>query len=157
MTTGDGRVLRLERRLPVPQATVYDALTEADQLGQWWGPRGFTTPSVDFDPRVGDRYRIAMQPPDGDLFNLLGEFRKVDPPAGLTSPSDGNRRTRTTGRHSSPSRSSISATRPRSASPRASSRRRSATRCTRLAGRRASIGSTSSCATRRDRRGTRQF
>jgi uncharacterized protein YndB with AHSA1/START domain len=63
---------------------VYDALTEADQLGQWWGPRGFTTPSVDFDPRVGDRYRIAMQPPDGDLFNLLGEFRKVDPPAGLT-------------------------------------------------------------------------
>jgi uncharacterized protein YndB with AHSA1/START domain len=84
MTTGDGRVLRLERRLPVPQATVYDALTEADQLGQWWGPRGFTTPSVDFDPRVGDRYRIAMQPPDGDLFNLLGEFRKVDPPAGLT-------------------------------------------------------------------------
>jgi uncharacterized protein YndB with AHSA1/START domain len=84
MTTGGGRVLRLERRLPVPQATVYNALTEADQLGQWWGPRGFTTPSVDFDPRVGDRYRIAMQPPDGDLFHLLGEFRKVDPPAGLT-------------------------------------------------------------------------
>jgi uncharacterized protein YndB with AHSA1/START domain len=76
-------VLRLERTLPAPRAVVYRALTDAEELGKWWGPRGFTTPSVDFDPRVGRRYRIAMQPPEGDLFHVLGEFRGVEPPARL--------------------------------------------------------------------------
>jgi uncharacterized protein YndB with AHSA1/START domain len=32
---------------------------------------------------VGGSYRIAMQPPAGDLFYLSGEFREVDPPARL--------------------------------------------------------------------------
>ena len=47
------------------------------------GPEGFTTPSLEFQPRVGERYRIEMQPPEGDPFYLTGEFREVDPPARL--------------------------------------------------------------------------
>jgi uncharacterized protein YndB with AHSA1/START domain len=78
-----GLVLRLRRILPAPRAAIYRALTEPAELAKWWGPLGFTAPSVEFDPRVGDGYRIAMQPPDGELFHLAGEFRWVDPPAGL--------------------------------------------------------------------------
>ena len=44
------------------------------------GPEGFTTPSREFDPRVGESNRIEMQPPEGDPFYLTGEFREVDPP-----------------------------------------------------------------------------
>ena len=33
--------------------------------------------------RVGGRYRIAMQPPEGELFYLSGEFLEVDPPTRL--------------------------------------------------------------------------
>lgn len=79
----DGLMLRLKRVLPSPRAVVYGALTDQAQLATWWGPRGFTAPSVEFDPRVGGSYRIAMQPRDGDLFHLSGEFREVDPPARL--------------------------------------------------------------------------
>jgi uncharacterized protein YndB with AHSA1/START domain len=79
MTAGDGLVLRLKRILPAPRGAVYRALTDPEELAKWWGPRGFSAPSVDFDPRVGRSYRIAMQPPDGDLFYLSGEFREVDP------------------------------------------------------------------------------
>jgi uncharacterized protein YndB with AHSA1/START domain len=82
-TASDGLVLRLERTLPAPRAAVYRALTDPEELGKWWGPRGFTAPSVEFDPQVGGGYRIAMQPPDGDLFHLSGEFREVEPPARL--------------------------------------------------------------------------
>jgi uncharacterized protein YndB with AHSA1/START domain len=32
------------------------------------------------DVRVGGKYRIAMQPPDGELFYLRGEFREIDSP-----------------------------------------------------------------------------
>lgn len=61
---------------------MYRALSDPDELAKWWGPEGFTTPGVEFDPRVGGDYRIAIQPPDGDLFYLSGEFREVDPLAG---------------------------------------------------------------------------
>jgi uncharacterized protein YndB with AHSA1/START domain len=80
MTTGDGLVLRLKRILPAPRPAAYKALSDPGELAKWWGPRGFTAPSVEFDPRVGGSYRIAMQPPDGDLFYLSGEFLEVDPP-----------------------------------------------------------------------------
>ena len=52
-------------------------------LSRWWGPDGFTIPEIDFDPREGGSYRIAMQPPEGDLFHLTGAFREVAPPARL--------------------------------------------------------------------------
>lgn len=35
------------------------------------------------DLRVGSAYRIAMQPPDGNLFYLSGEFLEIDAPARL--------------------------------------------------------------------------
>jgi uncharacterized protein YndB with AHSA1/START domain len=79
----DGLMLRLRRVLRFPRTAVYRALTEPRQLAKWWGPRGFTAPSVEFDPHIGGSYRIAMQPPDGDLFHLSGEFREVDPPTRL--------------------------------------------------------------------------
>jgi uncharacterized protein YndB with AHSA1/START domain len=80
----DGVGFRLARSLSASRAAVYRALTDPEELGKWWGPEGFTAPSLDFDPQVGGRYRIAMQPPDGELFFLFGEFREVDPPARLT-------------------------------------------------------------------------
>ncbi|MGZ4381524.1 MAG: SRPBCC family protein [Gaiellaceae bacterium] len=79
-------VLHLVRGLPVPRAVVYRALTDPAELAVWWGPYGFTAPSVDFEPRVGGGYRIAMQPPDGDLFHLEGEFLAVEPSALLACP-----------------------------------------------------------------------
>lgn len=79
----DGLVLRLKRILPAPRATVYRLMSHPRELAKWWGPQGFTAPGVDFDPHVGGSYRIAMQPPDGDLFHLSGEFQEVDPPARL--------------------------------------------------------------------------
>jgi uncharacterized protein YndB with AHSA1/START domain len=83
MRGSNGPFLRMARVLPDRREDVYRAMSDPDELAKWWGPRGFTAPSVDFEPRVGNRYRIAMQPPDGDLFHLAGEFREVDPPSRL--------------------------------------------------------------------------
>jgi uncharacterized protein YndB with AHSA1/START domain len=83
MTEGNGLFLRMTRVLSAPREEVYRAMTDPGELAKWWGPRGFTAPSVEFEPRVADSYRIAMQPPEGDLFHLSGEFTEVDPPARL--------------------------------------------------------------------------
>jgi uncharacterized protein YndB with AHSA1/START domain len=71
----------MTRVLPAARPVVFAALTEPEELAKWWGPAGFTAPGVDVDLRVGGAYRIAMQPPDGELFHLAGEYRDVDPPA----------------------------------------------------------------------------
>jgi uncharacterized protein YndB with AHSA1/START domain len=73
----------MRRVLPAPPGAVFAACTDPDQLRQWWGPAGFTVTDIEYDPRVGEPYRIEMQPPEGDAFYLTGEFREVDPPARL--------------------------------------------------------------------------
>jgi uncharacterized protein YndB with AHSA1/START domain len=85
MTSSDASVLTLElkRVLPAVRSLVFRAFSDANELARWWGPAGFTAPSLDFDPRPGAAYRIEMQPPEGDSFHLTGEFREVDPPARL--------------------------------------------------------------------------
>jgi uncharacterized protein YndB with AHSA1/START domain len=75
--------LEMKRLLPAAPSVAFAAFSEPNELAKWWGPQGFTIPSVDFDPRVGATYRIEMRPPEGDSFNLIGEFRDVDPPARL--------------------------------------------------------------------------
>ena len=77
------RKLELERLLPAAPAVVFRAFSAPHELTRWWGPKGFVTPSLEFDPRVGASYRIQMQPPEGDPFHLTGEFREVYLPAHL--------------------------------------------------------------------------
>jgi uncharacterized protein YndB with AHSA1/START domain len=81
--SAEGLALHMTRVLRAPRAIVWKALTDPGELAKWWGPRGFNTPAVDFDAREGLRYRIAMQPPEGDRFQLSGEFREVEPPVRL--------------------------------------------------------------------------
>jgi uncharacterized protein YndB with AHSA1/START domain len=77
--------LRLQQThvLPAPRRRVYALFIEPEEVARWWGPDGFRIPQLDWNPRVGASYRIAMQPPEGELFHLSGEFREVDPPARL--------------------------------------------------------------------------
>lgn len=79
-----GGSLAIERTLPAPRPLVFASFVDADELSAWWGPQGFTIPSVDLDLRRGGAYRIEMQPPEGDPFHLLGVFREIDPPARLS-------------------------------------------------------------------------
>jgi uncharacterized protein YndB with AHSA1/START domain len=76
-------MLEIERVFPRPPAAVFAAFTDPAALARWWGPEGFATPSLRFQARVGEGYRIEMRPPEGDAFFLTGVFREVNPPARL--------------------------------------------------------------------------
>jgi uncharacterized protein YndB with AHSA1/START domain len=79
----DGLTLEMGRALPAAPPVVFECFADQTKLASWWGPDGFTTPSLDFDPRAGERYRMEMQPPEGQAFYLTGEFREVEPPTRL--------------------------------------------------------------------------
>jgi uncharacterized protein YndB with AHSA1/START domain len=76
-------VLELRRILNAPRERVFRALTDPAELVKWWGPTGFTTPEIQVDLSVGGGYRYGMQPPEGGLFHLAGEFLAIEPPSGL--------------------------------------------------------------------------
>ena len=79
----NGLTLELNRALPAAPSVAFEAFTDPNELARWWGPEGFSIPSLEFDPRVGETYRIEMKPPEGNAFYLTGEFRMVDRPARL--------------------------------------------------------------------------
>ena len=56
----DDLTLEMKRVLPAARSLVFGAFSDAKELAKWWGPKGFSTPSLDFDLRVGARYRIEM-------------------------------------------------------------------------------------------------
>ena len=80
---GRGLVLELQFVVDAPRERIFRTLTEPAELARWWGPRGYTTPEIDLDLRVGGGYRLTMQPPDGDRFHLAGEFLEIEPPSRL--------------------------------------------------------------------------
>jgi uncharacterized protein YndB with AHSA1/START domain len=79
-----GTRLHLEKILAVPQERVFAALVDAEQVRHWFGPAGFTVPSLQFEAVEGRDYRLVMQPPSGDVSHIRGVFRAVEAPRRLS-------------------------------------------------------------------------
>jgi uncharacterized protein YndB with AHSA1/START domain len=79
----NGLTLQLTRDISAAPPVVFGAFSDPGELRRWWGPEGFSTPALEFDPRSGESYRIQMQPPEGDSFHLTGRFHDVEPPSRL--------------------------------------------------------------------------
>ena len=80
------------RTYAAPRQLVWDAWTDPDQMAQWWGPRGITTPreSIELDLRPGGRLSFEMvDDATGNRYPNGGTFRTVEPPARLEWEDDG--------------------------------------------------------------------
>jgi uncharacterized protein YndB with AHSA1/START domain len=62
---------------------LFKAWTDPAQLKVWWGPRGVQCTNAEVDLRIGGRYRIANQFPDGKILWITGEFERIEPPRKL--------------------------------------------------------------------------
>ena len=75
----DDRVLVITRVFDAPRPVVFDSWTDARQLAQWRGPRGFVIVSYHADVRVGGVWRVETRSPEGGEHNAGGEYREVAP------------------------------------------------------------------------------
>jgi uncharacterized protein YndB with AHSA1/START domain len=71
------------RELDATPERVWEAWTQPEMVKRWWGPEGFTAPSIEMDVRTGGRYVWAMRGPAGSpqdrvMYNA-GEFEEVVP------------------------------------------------------------------------------
>jgi uncharacterized protein YndB with AHSA1/START domain len=84
--------LEFVRTYDAPRQLVWDAWTDPDQIAQWWGPRGVSTPreSIELDLRPGGRMRFDMvDDATGARYPNSGTVLEVDPPCRIVWADDG--------------------------------------------------------------------
>jgi uncharacterized protein YndB with AHSA1/START domain len=79
----DNLILSVSRYIATPPAAVWSVYT--DRTTEWFTPRPWTTPVVDFDLRPGGRANVTMSSPEGDLHHYKGVFLEVVPGHKLVS------------------------------------------------------------------------
>lgn len=75
------KIVLTERVFDAPREKVWQAWTEPEQIKKWWGPEGFTAPSIRSDFKVGGKYVYCMHGPEGsewdkDMYSG-GEFLEI--------------------------------------------------------------------------------
>jgi len=77
--------LVITRIFDAPRELVWKALTDPALAMQWWGPKGFTSPSCKIDLRVGGQYLFCMRAPDGQEGWSGGEYTEIMAPERIVS------------------------------------------------------------------------
>ncbi len=78
--TPDAATLMLRRTFSAEIGRLFEALTSAEAIRQWFGPGPFRVTRAASDLRVGGAWVIEMESPEGDAHNVGGEYLEVDPP-----------------------------------------------------------------------------
>jgi uncharacterized protein YndB with AHSA1/START domain len=68
----------------VPAETVFDAFTDEEHIGEWFGPDGFTLTIHEMDVRPGGHWRFVMHGPDGTDYDNHVVYERVERPELLT-------------------------------------------------------------------------
>ena len=72
--------LSIVRKYDAAPGKVWRAITEPEMLKKWMAPSdAFKVPVAEADLRVGGRYHIIMNAPDGEVHDVSGVYREVVP------------------------------------------------------------------------------
>lgn len=73
----------ITRLLNAPVSQVWKVWTTPEGAKKWWGPEGFSAPSIKMDLRVGGKYIFGMKGPDGSIWDTVmysaGVYREIVP------------------------------------------------------------------------------
>jgi uncharacterized protein YndB with AHSA1/START domain len=81
----DAREFVITRVLNAPRELVWKALTEAERLEQWWGPKGFTSRVLKLDLRPGGTFLYCQRSPEGREMWGKWIYREIVAPERLVS------------------------------------------------------------------------
>jgi uncharacterized protein YndB with AHSA1/START domain len=76
-------VIVMSRVYDAPREMVWEAMTQAGHVAQWWGGPGFTNPVCEMDVRPGGLWRHVMRFPDGRELPMRFVFLAVEKPKKL--------------------------------------------------------------------------
>lgn len=83
MAEQNSKSIVIERVFDAPVEKVWDAWTNPEMVKKWWGPKGFTAPSIKVDLKVGGKYVFAMRGPAGSQWDKVmysaGVYQEIVP------------------------------------------------------------------------------
>jgi uncharacterized protein YndB with AHSA1/START domain len=79
LKTSGSPAVRVNRVFHAPIDRVWQAWSQPELIKQWWGPHGYTAPTVKTDFRVGGKSLMAMQAPDGKIGWSGGIYTEIVP------------------------------------------------------------------------------
>lgn len=88
-SAGADREIVISRLIDAPRALVFDAWTDAEHIGKWWGPHGFTTTTYGMDLRPGGEWTFVMHGPDGTDYKNKIVYLEVTKPQRLVYKHEG--------------------------------------------------------------------
>lgn len=73
--------LSLKRTLAAPRDKVFRAWTRPEELKKWFcrASDESLTSIIEWDLRVGGKYRVEIRSPEGKLYRLAGTYREIKP------------------------------------------------------------------------------
>ena len=71
--------LEIKRTFKAPRQKVFEAMTQAELMSQWFSPSKDMSCEAHSDPRKGGDYRIKMTSADGDVYTAYGTYIDFDP------------------------------------------------------------------------------
>lgn len=89
-----GPVFVASRRFEVSREALWKALTEPEEMKQWWGPKGVPVIAAEMDFRPGGTYHYGLKTPDGGAMWGLFVYSEIEAPSRIvvvSSFSDANR------------------------------------------------------------------
>jgi uncharacterized protein YndB with AHSA1/START domain len=82
MTEATTQEITITRTYDAPRELLWKAWTDPEELAQWWGPPGWTTPldGVTMDVRPGGEFRLTSISDEGEEMPVAGTYREVVEP-----------------------------------------------------------------------------
>lgn len=59
------RTIHITREFDAPIALVFEAFSQPEHIGKWWGPNGFSTTTKSMKFEIGGEWIFTMHGPDG--------------------------------------------------------------------------------------------
>jgi uncharacterized protein YndB with AHSA1/START domain len=79
------REVLITRVFHAPRSVVFEALTKAEHVRRWYGPRALKMEVCEIDLRRGGRWRYVLRAPDGSGHGFTGVYREIVPPERIVS------------------------------------------------------------------------
>jgi uncharacterized protein YndB with AHSA1/START domain len=80
LSTSSAVAVVIRKTIAATAEILFDAWTKPAKMKEWWGPGEVRCVDVEVDLRVGGRYRIANQFPDGKVIWISGEYESIERP-----------------------------------------------------------------------------
>jgi len=74
------RELIVTRLFSAPRETVFKMFSDPEHLARWWGPKGFTTTTQNFEFKPGGVWRHVMHGPDGKDYPNVVTYISIEAP-----------------------------------------------------------------------------